>query len=47
MSMHALRHSSCWGDKSTTTFLLGNNDYYAFIGIKLSFLDALLPDIES
>ena len=47
MSMQALRHSSCWSDKSATTFLLGNNEQYAFIGIKLSFFDVLLPDIES
>ena len=45
--MQALRHSGCWSDNSTPIFLLNNNENYAFIGIKWSFFDVLLPDIES
>ena len=44
--MQALQHSGAWGDNSTP-FFLDNNEDYAFISIKWSFLNVLTPDIKS
>ena len=47
LSMQALRHSGCWVDNKQLHFLLDNNEYYAFIGIKWSAFGVLSPYIES
>ena len=44
--MQALQHSGAWGDNSTP-FFLDNNEDYAFISIKWSFLNVLTADIKS
>ena len=38
LSRQALGHRGCWDDNSIPIFFQGNNENYAFIGIKGSFL---------
>ena len=45
-SMQVPQHNCCLDGNSTPTFLLGNNENYAFVDIIWSVFDVSLPDFE-